>query len=353
MDLESHLIALSEAPGLSGYETPIRDVIQAEWTALANTVSVDRLGSLLATRHGTGDAPRHRILVSAHMDEIGLMVTKVEDGFLRVTSVGGVDRRILMGQPVIVHGDAPIRGLIGSRPPHVLPSSERKKYPSFDDLVIDTGLPQEALQERVHIGSPVSFDQAALPLGSELISGKAMDNRASCAAMTLVLHELQHRAHQWDVMVAATVQEEVGLKGGQTLAWHTQPDLAIVVDTTWAVGVGVNDDKGYKLGDGPTIVIGPNAHPRLFDRITETAKRLEIDLHPEPMERSSGTEGWAVQVSREGIPTAILSIPIRNMHSPVEIVSLKDIRRTARIIVEVITGLGEETLPSLSLDAAS
>ncbi|NDJ35857.1 MAG: M42 family metallopeptidase [Chloroflexi bacterium] len=353
MDLQEHLITLSEAPGVSGHEGPIREAIHAAWEGLADDLTVDRLGTLLATRHGTGPDPRPKVLVTAHMDEIGLMVTDIEGDFLRVTSVGGIDKRVLISQPVIVHGQRPLRGLIGSRPPHVLTQEDRKKYPKISDLVVDTGLPHDDLRELVHVGDLITFDQPALPLSDGLVSGKSMDNRASCAAMTAVLHALGTRSHRWDVLVAATVQEEVTLGGGQTIAWRTQPDLAIVVDTGWAIGVGVDENKGYKLGGGPTIIIGPNAHPRLYDQITDLAKELEIDLHPEPMPRSSGTEAWAIQVSRDGVPTAILSIPIRNMHSPVEIVALKDIERTARLIVEFVTRLDDSTLESLALDAAT
>ena len=350
MDLEKHLGQLSEAPGLSGYEGPIREIVRGTWEELADELTTDALGNLLAIRRGTDDEPRRRILVTAHMDEIGLMVTQIEGSFLRVTKVGGIDRRVLLSQPVIVHGEKPLPGLIGSRPPHVLPASERKKYPKMDDLVVDTGLSARRLEKLVPIGAPVTFDQPAVSLGNGLLSGKAMDNRASVAALTALLEELQGISHRWDVLVAATVQEEVTLGGGETIAWRTQPDIAIVVDTTWAVGTGVNEEKGFKLGEGPSLVIGPNAHPKLFDMLRKTAERLEIKVHPEPMPRHSGTEAWAIQVSRDGVPTAIFGIPIRNMHTPVEIVSLKDIRRVARLIAGFISGLDDGTLSKLSLD---
>ncbi len=351
MDLAACLSELSEAPGISGYEGPVREVIRAAWAGLVDDLETDRLGSLIGTRYGVGEEPRPRLLVAAHMDEIGLIVTRIEGAFLRVTSVGGVDRRVLLGQPVIVHGTEPIPGLVGSRPPHVLSATERKKVPDFDDLVIDTGLSARQLKNRVRVGTPVSFARQAVRLENSLLSGKALDNRASVAALTLFLHELQPIHHRWDVLAVANVQEEVGLIGAQTLAWHTQPDLAVVVDTTFGVGTGVTADRGFKLGEGPAIIIGPNAHPKLFDMLRKAAKRMEVDLHPEPAPRSSGTDGWVVQVSREGVPTAILSIPIRNMHTPVEVVSLKDIGRVARLLVRFVRELDEDTLGQLSLDS--
>lgn len=351
MDLAKHLVGLSEAPGISGHEWPVRETIRAAWEGLADAFEVDRLGTLLATRHGNGETPRRRVLVTAHMDEIGLMVTRVEGAFLRVTNVGGIDRRVLLSQPVVVHGEESLPGLIGSRPPHVLPASERSQYPAMDDLVVDTGLDEETLTRLVPIGTPITFAQEPVKLGNDLISAKALDNRASVAALTGLLDELQDRAHAWDVLIAATVQEEVTLGGGQTIAWRVRPDIAIVVDVTFGTGSGVGEDDGFKLGEGPSIVIGPNAHPKLFDMLREKAEQLDIDLHPEPAPRSSGTEAWPIQVSRDGVPTAILGIPIRNMHTPVEIVALKDIRRVVRLIAAFVGDLDETTLGKLALDA--
>lgn len=352
MDLKQHLMELCETPGLSGYEAPVRRKLQEAWSGLNDQIAVDALGNLIATRHGTDPAPRKKILITAHMDEIGLMVTRIEGAFLRVTNVGDIDRRVLPGQPVLVHGEKPLPGLIGSRPPHVLPASERKKYPHYEDLVVDTGLSAAQLKKLVQIGAPVTFDLRAVTMGNDLVSGKALDNRASVAMLTHLLHELQPLQHRWDVVVAAAVQEEINMQGSETLAWHTRPDIAIVVDTTWAIGTGVGEDKGFKLSGGPTLIIGPNAHPRLFDMLMQTAGSLEIKVTPEPAPRSSGTDAWAIQISRDGIPTAIFGIPIRNMHSPVEVVSLKDIKRVTRIVAAFIGGLDDTTLDKLSLDAA-
>jgi len=350
MELEKHLIELSNTPGLSGYEAPIRAAIQTAWDGLADDYHVDDLGSLVATRIGGGKTPRRRALITGHMDEIGLMVTHIDGAFLRVTNVGGIDRRILLSQPVTVHADRPIRGLIGSRPPHVLKEAERKKFPAVQDVVIDTGLSERELKRRVPIGTPVSFDVTAISMGDGVVSGKAMDNRASVAALTQILHNLKGRACVWDVLIAATVQEEVTYGGGHTVAWRTQPDLAIVIDTGWAIGVGVGDDKGFPLGGGPTICVGPNTHPKLFDLLRDKAEELEIALAVEAYPAATGTEAWATQVSRDGVPSAILSIPIRNMHSPTEMVSIKDIERVARLVTEFVVGLDGEAVGKLALD---
>jgi len=349
MELETLLIELSNTPGISGFEAPIRARLEAEWRDLADTLHTDALGSLIATRHGDGPDPRPRVMIAAHMDEIGLIVTRVEGAFLRFRNVGGVDRRVLLSQPVVVHGKEDLPGLIGSRPPHVLSTDARKSYPEYDDLVIDTGLPAQRLAALVQVGTPVSFAPNATGFGDGLVTGKALDNRASLAAATLLLRKLRRCHHAWDVQIAATVQEEVGLKGAETAAWRERPDLAVALDTTWATGVGVNDDKGFKLGGGLSLGIGPNAHPGLYDLLVQIADDLEMKLHPEPMERSSGTDGWAIQVSREGVPVAIVSIPIRNMHMPVEIVALKDIRRAAHLLAAFVCGLDDQTMRRLAL----
>ncbi len=354
MELDNLLIELSATPGVSGYEAPVREIIRTYWEPLADAVEVDALGNLLATRYGSGPEPRPRILIAAHMDQIGMMVTRIEGQFLRITSVGGIDQRVLLSQPVTVHATAErprdLPGLIGSRPPHVLPADARKAYPDLDDLVVDTGIPAKQLAKQVQVGDIVTFAAGAAKLGENLVSGPAMDNRVSVVAATQVLRSLAGRDHACDVIVAATVQEEVGLRGAQVAAWHTLPDIAIAIDTTWGIGTGVSEDKGFKLGGGPSLVIGPNAHPKLFDHLREVAATLEISITPEPMERSSGTDGYAIQISREGVPTAILGIPIRNMHMPVEIVHIKDIERTARLVTETVCGFAEATLDALALD---
>ena len=350
MDLEQHLIDLSDAAGPSGFEGPVREILKDAWQGLADTIETDVVGNLVALRRGGGSEPRRRAMVTAHMDEIGLMVDRIDGAFLRVISLWGVDRRTLLNQPVIVHGERPLPGLIGSRPPHVLPQSERGKFQAIPDLVVDTGLPERELRKLVPIGSPVSIDQHAIRLNSGLVTGKALDNRASTAALTAILEGLSQRPTEWDVEVTATVQEENNHTGIITSAWRTRPDLALVIDTTWAVGVGVSEDRGYKMGDGPLLAIGPNAHPKLFELVREAAERHEIPLGVEPMTGRSGTDGWFTQISREGIPTAILSIPIRSMHTPAEIVALKDIERAARLAVEVVAALDEGTLGRLALD---
>ena len=352
IDLKTHLTELSEAHGPSGYEGGVRDVVRRAWEGLADEVSVDALGSLIAIRRGAGPEPRRRILITTHIDELGLIVTKLDGAFLRVDAIGGIDVRVLLGQPVLVHAEeGPIPGLVGSRPPHVLPAEERKRYPAMHEFVVDTGLPARQLAQRVRVGDVITFDQPLSALKNGRMAGKALDNRASVAALTLCLQELTARAHQWDVVAAATVQEEETLGGGKTVAWRIRPDAAIVVDVTFGASNNMSEaDGAYKLGEGPTLCIGPVYHVSLFKMIEEAARAMEIPLHTEPEPRGRGTETWAVQVSRDGVPTACIGIPLRNMHSPVEVVALRDIERVGRLMAGFIAGLDDTTPGRLALD---
>lgn len=361
MDTLSLLKCLSTAVGVSGYERPVRALIKQEFEQYADEVRIDKLGNLIAVRWGEFSeqqkAPRRRIMLAAHMDEIGLMVTGVEKGFLRVAPVGGVDARLLLSQPVTVHGSAngehTLPGVVASVPPHLLSGQERDRVVPTEKLFVDVGLPPQQVEQQVRVGDLVSFRQQALELKGGLLTGKALDNRASVAAVVVGLELLSGMRHAWDVYAVATVQEEVGLKGALTSAFGVNPDIAIAIDVTWANQPGVSTDQTFPIGEGPTIGIGPNFNPMLREALVKTAKEQEIPYHIEPLPGSSGTDAWAIQTSRTGVPTALLSIPERYMHSPVEVVAVKDVERTGRLIAHFIAGLAPDYMTSLALHPES
>jgi len=346
LDLTEHLKQLSETPAPSAHEGPVRAVIQAAWTPLVDAFEQDGLGSLIAIKRGTGPDPRPTIMLCAHMDEIGLIVAEVRDGFLRTEKLGGADYRALLAQPVLVHGRRVLPGVFGAAPPHM--SRDRKKYPPASELWIDVGLPADEVAALVRIGDLVTFDAPFVKLRGERAMGKSLDNRASVAAVTVCLDELTRRTHAWDVVAVAAVQEEVNLAGATGAAYQVQPDLAIAIDTTFGEQPGVNDDVSFALGEGPTLGRGPNFHPGLFKALRQVAKDHEIKLQVEVLPGHSGTDAWAIQVSHAGIPTALLSIPIRNMHTPSEVVDLRDITRTGRLLAAFIETLGPETLAQIA-----
>jgi endoglucanase len=202
----------------------------------------------------------------------------------------------------------------------------------------------------VQAGDPVSFGTEAVEMAGETVSGHSIDNRASVAAVTLCLQELRSRSHAWDVWAVATVQEEIDYAGSSTSAFQLRPDLAIAVDTTFGKGPGANGWETFELGKGPTFGHGPNIHPFLHKQFKELAERLEIPYAIEIMPKSSDTDGMAMQISAEGIPNFVLSIPIRYMHTPVEIVMLKDVQRAGRLLAEFIAGLEPDFMSTITWD---
>ncbi len=350
MDTTALLKSLSHAHGISGFEAEIAPLVLREWRRFADETRTDKLGNAIAMRRGidwAGNQPPRRIMLASHMDQIGLMVAGVQRGFIRVAPLGGVDSTVLLGQEVIVHGRRALPGLVASTPPHLLKPGERDKIIPTDRLWIDVGLPPRQVERLVQIGDLVSLRREVVSLRGDLLAGKAFDNRASVAAVTVCLEQLQTVQHRWDVVAVATIQEEVGLLGATTAAFGLAPDVAIAIDTTYGTQHGSPDVETFALGKGPTIGVGPNMHPKMTEGLRDAAKRLDLETRLEPMNGPSGTDGWAIQVAREGIPTGIVSIPIRSMHTPVETVSVKDVERTGRLLAEFIRGLNEEFYRSL------
>lgn len=350
MDIVPLLKQLSEANGVSGYEHQVREIVLEELGRHADKVRVDALGNVIALKKGKGSKPRPAILIATHMDEIGLIVSELEEGFIHFQQIGGYDDRVLLGQEVTVHGRRDLPGIIGARPPHVLPPAERGKSIPYDKLLIDVGISPQEVPGLVRVGDLITMRRELVELKGGLVAGKALDDRVSVAAAALCLEELSRVRHRWDVYAVATVQEEVGLKGAITSTYGLQPDLGIAIDVTFAKQPGATDEYTYELGKGPTIGIGPNFHPKLAEALVETAQTLEMSYHLEPAEYPGGTDAYAIQVSREGIPAGLLSIPLRNMHTPVETVSVKDIERVGRLLAAFIAGLDEDFMARLVWD---
>jgi endoglucanase len=344
LDLLKDMLSVS---GLSGFESPIRKVIRQVWEPLTDEISVSKIGSLHGLKKGKGTEPRKRVMISAHMDAIGMMVTQIEDGFLRITEVGGIDHRILPGQPVIVHGREELPGLVIQPPSHLLPESVGDGPVEMKYLLVDVGLKPAEVAEKVRVGDVVSYAQEPLELTGEALAGHTLDNRVSVAATTICLEELQNRLHDWDVWAVASAQEEETLGGALTSPFDIRPDIAIVVDVCFAKSAGSNDWQSLPFGEGVGIGYGPNIHPALYDMFEKKAKELEIPFNRDLMPKMSGTDAMAVQIVAEGIPCAVLGIPLRYMHTPVETVSLKDIRRTGRLMAEFIAGLKPDTLDQI------
>lgn len=356
-ELAPFLKSLLSAPGLSGYEAPVAALIEARWRSLADEITLSRLGSLHALKKGVAPGgKRPAILIATHMDAIGMMVTQVAGGgLLRVTQVGGIDARVLPGTPVSVQatraGEAEaLFGVIVQPPARTLPASLADAPVGMNYLLIDLGLPERQVLEKVNIGDIVSYATEPTDLAGEVISGHSLDNRVSVGALTVALEELQGKPHAWDVWAVATAQEEETLGGAATSAFELHPDLALAVDVTFARGPGATDWQTFPLGKGPTLGFGPNLHPFLHRHLKDLADRLEIPYSVEVLPRHSGTDAFAMQVAAEGIPTMVIGIPLRYMHTPVEVVAYKDIQRTGRLIAEFIAALEADFVDNIVWD---
>ena len=350
-DILPFLKSLLSVPGLSGYEDPAARLIESEWRLLVDELTRSRLGSIHGHKRGMGTDLHPSIMLAAHMDAIGLMVSHIQGGFLRITSVGGVDPRILPGQAVTVHTETDdLPGIVVMPPPRLLPEKTGTGVVDIPHLFVDVGLLPSGVASLVRDGDLVSFGTEPIDMSGEIPSGHSLDNRASVAAVTLCLQELQSLSHAWDVWAVATVQEEIELIGGGTSAYQLRPDLSIAIDVTFAKGPGANDWQTFEMEKGPTFGHGPNIHPFLQKRFKKLADEMEIPYATEIMPSSSGTDGMAMQVTAEGIPNFVMSIPIRYMHTPVEMVAMKDIRRAGRLLAGFIAGLEPDFMGTITWD---
>ncbi|MDE2855177.1 MAG: M42 family metallopeptidase [Chloroflexota bacterium] len=342
-----HLKRLVETHAPSGYEEPVAELLRGEWADLVDDFDTDRLGSLIGIKRATTAEAERRVMLAAHMDEIGLMVREIEDGFIYVHRISGIDPRVMLAQPVLVHGERALPGVVATMPPHMLSAAERKQFKPIDALVVDVGLPAEEVERLVRVGDLVTVEGPLLNLKGRKVAAKAMDDRSCIAVITTCLQLLRGMKHSWHVYATATVQEEVGLRGATTAANHIRPDCAIALDVGFAEQPGVS--PGGKLGGGPQLGIGANFHPKMVERLQAVAAYYDIPWQADIMPARTGTDAWAIQVSREGVPTALLSIPLRNMHSPVETLDLKDIERAGRLLAHFICALDESFMQDLSL----
>ncbi len=345
---------LTQATGPSGYEAGVREIVLEQFGQYADETRTDTLGNVIALKRGQGPEPRPTVMLAGHMDEIALMVKKIEKGFLHLVQVGGFDPRVLLGQEVVVHGQRALPGVIVSVPPHFTAPSQRDKPVPLDKLFVDVGLPAEQVEKLVRVGDLITLDRNFMELGSGSGSGsgwavgKAMDDRTAIAAIAICLEELTRLKHQWDVYAVATVQEEVGTRGAITSAYGLAPTIAIALDVSFGHQPGLSEADTIKMDGGPSITFGPNIHPKIFDGLMAAAKAMELPHQIEPVPGPTGTDARAIQISRDGIPTGLLGIPLRYMHTSVETVVLKDVERAGRLLAGFIARLDDEFLETLT-----
>jgi endoglucanase len=331
------LMRLLSAPGPSGHESVPAQVWRDYCSRFAQEVGGDRVGSSYARVAGTGGGLT--VAVVGHIDEIGLHVSHVEDdGYLRFGQVGGWDAGVLIGQRVRVrtrNGD--VAGVIGRKPIHLLKDDDRKKVPELKELHIDIGAKDaDEARELVRIGDVAVIDAEPVEFRHGRVVSRALDNRVGCyvAAETARL-VAEAGGAPGDVLALAVTQEETTFAGARTSTFAHEPDVAVVVDLTFATdqpGVELGPITKHPLDSGPVVARGTSLHPLVFERLYEAAEAESIPFTLESLGRGTGTDADAIHLSRAGVPTGLISIPCRYMHSPVEMVSVADVDAAARLI---------------------
>ncbi len=342
MDLRETIQQLADLTGPSGFEQPVAKRVQTLLEPYMDEVMVDTMGNVAAIKY-CGRPGAKRLLFDAHMDEIGLIVTRIEKGFLRFATLGGVDPRMLPAADVTVLTNPPLPGVITCLPPHILKGADMDKTIPMEDLLIDVGLTEEEAKARIPLGTPVSFASRCMPFGSGLC-GKSLDNRACLGIVLKALDLLGNTPLQVDLCILASTQEEVGLRGAKTGVYGIQPDYCVVVDTTHGKTPDAPAEKTLAFGGGAAIGVGPNMNHDITQRLIDLAKQKQIPYQIEVMAGNTGTNGWVIQTSGNGISTAVLSLPLKYMHTPVEVIDDGDATAISQLLAALALSMGEEGL---------
>lgn len=330
---------LCEAPGISGYENPVTDIIAEELKSFCNKVEVDRLGNVIALKKANsqeGKVEPKKLMLAAHMDQIGFLVKSIDtNGFIRFAVVGGFDPKTLVAQRVIIHGKKRIIGVIGSKPIHVLEEVERKKAPEMKEFFIDVGLNKKEVEALIQPGDAITFDRDFVQLNDKVVTSLALDNRVGVYVIMEALRRVKE--HKVDIYAVATAQEEVGLRGATTSSYAIEPDFGIALDVTIAMDTpGIKEEeKGCALGKGTAISVMNSsmiAHRGLYQFLKELAEKHNINYQMDVMERG-GTDAGSIQKSRCGVITGGISIPTRYIHSVVEMCHIDDIEATIKLLI--------------------
>ncbi|MDG6221795.1 MAG: M42 family metallopeptidase [Candidatus Bathyarchaeota archaeon] len=340
MKLVEVLEKFSNVNGVTGREDQVRNLLENYLKPYVDEIKEDKLGNLIGFKKGKADAPT--VMIAAHMDEVGLMIKNIKKkGFLQFTKIGGIDDRVLFAQKVIVHTEkGPLVGVVGAKPVHIQKDEERKKVIDADHLFIDIGAKdkEEAEKMGVQVGDVISFDIQFGKLNKNVVLGKAFDDRVGCAILVEVMKQLQDC--DCNVYVVGTIQEEVGLRGATIAAFSIQPDLGLAVDVTVAgdtPGV-VEGDAPAKMGGGPALTVadaGLITHPKVLRLLIDSAKENKISYQLETGIRGC-TDAAKIALTRDGVPSGVVSVPARYIHSPAGIINLDDVQKTVDLLVCVV-----------------
>ena len=348
MDVFKALTDLTTLPGVTGNEAAVSAMVQKYFRTFTDDVWIDPMGNTYG-RIGNPDGPT--LLVMAHMDEVGMMVTDIEEnGMLRLRSVAGVDPRVLPGSEVRVFGKKELPAVVGALPPHLQGGTDPNAAYKLPDLVCDTGLPAEQVKELVQEGDYVTF--ALFPpmhLKNEYIAGKTFDDRACIVCMLEAMDILKNYKLYGNVVFCASVQEESGGGGAKAGGYNVNPAMAIAMDVCHAPQPGAKPTD-YVEFDKVSVCRGGNIHPRMFEKIKASATEQHIPWETDVSMGHTGTDAWALQIERGGIPTGLISLPLRYMHTSVEVISIETLKNCAKVIAGVAMNIGADWEETLCLD---
>lgn len=341
MDIRKTLDTLCSMAGPSGFERAVAEQAVELMRPYVDEAAVDRFGNAIGVRL-CGRPGAKKLLLDAHLDEIGLMVTGIEEGFLRFRTIGGVDPRMLPGRELTVMTQPPILGVVACLPPHVLQAEDMKKSIPIDDLRVDVGMSQEQAEAAIPIGTPMVFRGGCFALDGDKLCGKSMDDRSCFVTLLRAAELLKDKPLDVDLYIMGSTREEVSGAGAKVGTYGINPDFCVAVDVTHGKTPDANLHRRSSIGGGPQIGIGPNMTRWMTQRMIEKAKANAIPYQPEVMEGHTGTNGWGMQVTREGVATSVVSLPLKYMHSPIEVLDIQDIEHVATLLAAFTENLGKE-----------
>ncbi|HIE44493.1 MAG TPA: M42 family peptidase, partial [Candidatus Omnitrophica bacterium] len=328
-----------EAPSPSGFESKVRKIIKERMRKITEDITIDVVGNLIGVLNKDG---RPRLMLAAHCDEIGFMVKYISDeGYIYFTPIGGIDAHLIPGRRVYIHtGNGKVLGVIGKKPIHLMEEEERKKVSKIENMWIDIGVKdKKEAQKMVSIGDPITFAYGLEILKGELFISRAFDDKIGAYLIIEIMEKLKSQKFSSLLHGVITVQEEIGLRGAIPSTFGVNPDIGICLEVTYATDHPSVDKKKtgeFKLGEGPVICRGANINPKLFDLLVDTAKKGNIPYQVSAEPRGTPTDANVMQLCRKGVATAVVCLPLRYLHTPVEMLSIKDLDNMEKLIITLI-----------------
>lgn len=333
------LFDFSEAMSVAGFESRAAEQLRKVFMQFFDEHESSPNGNqIFIKRSKKQNAPR--LLIDAHFDEIGMMITEIKEcGFLRVTNIGGIDTRILLAGEVIIHGNEPVYGVVCVTPPHLQKAGENNTLPPVTELLIDTGFSPETLAEKgIEMGTPVSFKPVNNELLNNKVAGKGFDNKSSLAAVAEMMRLLGDTDIGWDIVLLCACKEEFNALGTKIGTFDIQPNAAIVLDVNLAFVPDTLRHKTVKVGDGPSISLSAITDRTLTKAVIQYAKNHDLKYQTVVEGVDTGSDANLIPLTRDGVPAVLIGIPLKNMHTYSEVISLDDVEDTAKLLAEFLKG---------------